>query len=184
MSKVVMRAEFVEGNIVVFNKEDARRLYALGYYGKPLGISKPKELNFDEPLVLDLIEALYLHDEGELTVYKNNKALSREELENLGKEYYSRFSELYIVYKDLRKRGFIVTPGIKFGSDFAVYKHGPGIDHAPFIVQVKTINDYIHATELVRAGRLATTVRKNFIIAIPDLMAEKVRYLVFSWVKF
>ncbi|MEM3905374.1 MAG: tRNA-intron lyase, partial [Nitrososphaerota archaeon] len=36
-----MRAEFVEGNIVIFNKEDARRLYALGYYGKPLGISKP-----------------------------------------------------------------------------------------------------------------------------------------------
>lgn len=180
----MVRAEFVEGNIVVFDREDARRLYALGYYGKPLGISKPKELNFDEPLVLDLIEALYLFDEGELTVYKDDRALSREELVSLGKEYYARFIELYMVYRDLRKRGFVVTSGIKFGSDFAVYKHGPGIDHAPFIVQVKTISDYIHATELVRAGRLATTVRKNFIIAIPDLVTGKVRYLVFSWIKF
>lgn len=180
----MIRAEFIEGNIVVFDREDAKRLYASGYYGKPLGVSKPKELNFDEPLILDLIEALYLFDEGELTVYRNDRALSREELESLGKEYYARFCELYMVYRDLRKRGFVVTSGIKFGSDFAVYKHGPGIDHAPFIVQVKTINDYIHATELVRSGRLATTVRKNFIIAIPDVMGGKVRYLVFSWVKF
>jgi tRNA-intron endonuclease len=181
---MMIEAEFIEGNIVVFDKEQARRLYSSGFYGKPLGISKPKELSFDEPLVLDLIEALHLFDEGELRVIKDGKELSRDELEKLGKEYYARFSELYTVYRDLRKRGFVVTSGIKFGSDFAVYKHGPGIDHAPFIVQVKTLNDEVHATELVRSGRLATTVRKNFIIAIPDTTSGKVRYLVFSWMKF
>ncbi len=180
---MVIEAEFVEGNIVVFDKDHARRLYASGFYGKPLGVSKPKELSFNEPLVLDLIEALYLFDEGELTIFKDGKELSRDELENLGKEYYAKFSELYMVYRDLRKRGFIVTSGIKFGSDFAVYKHGPGIDHAPFIVQVKTPNDEVQATELVRAGRLATTVRKSFIIAIPEPISMKVRYLVFSWMR-
>lgn len=179
----MVKAEYVEGNIVVFDRESARKLYTSGYYGKPLGVSKPKDLDFDEPLVLDLIEALFLFDEGELKVYMDKKELSRDELERLGKECYTRFDELYMVYRDLRKRGFIVTSGIKFGSDFAVYKHGPGIDHAPFIVQVKSIFDEIHATELVRAGRLATTVRKNFIIAIPEYTSGKVRYLVFSWTR-
>jgi len=35
----------------------------------------------------------------------------------------------------------------------------------------------------VRAGRLATTVRKQFILAIPEKNSEKIRYLVFSWFK-
>jgi tRNA splicing endonuclease len=37
--------------------------------------------------------------------------------------------------------------------------------------------------EVVRAGRLATTVRKQFIIAIPDTKQDEIRYLVFSWFK-
>jgi tRNA-intron endonuclease len=37
------------------------------------------------------------------------------------------------------------------------------------------------ATEIVKAGRLATTVRKRFIIAVPDLGKGKIRYLIFKW---
>ena len=42
-----------------------------------------------------------------------------------------------MVYRDLRESGLIVTPGIKFGCDFAVYKYGPGVEHAPYMVSVK-----------------------------------------------
>jgi tRNA splicing endonuclease len=35
----------------------------------------------------------------------------------------------------------------------------------------------------VKAGRLATTVRKRFIIAVPDLTTKKTRYLIFKWFK-
>ena len=62
-------------------------------------------------------------------------------------------------------------------------EHGPGIDHAPFIVSVETPSSLMGPFEVVRAGRLATTVRKQFIIAIPDSKAGKIRYLVFSWFK-
>jgi tRNA splicing endonuclease len=41
----------------------------------------------------------------------------------------------------------------------------------------------ISATEIVKAGRLATTVRKRFIIAVPDLVADKIRYFIFKWFK-
>jgi tRNA-intron endonuclease len=76
-----------------------------------------------------------------------------------------------------------VTPGIKFGCDFAVYKHGPGIEHAPYMVSVKKTKSEITATDVVKAGRLATTVRKRFIIATPDVKKEKIRYLKFKWFK-
>jgi tRNA-intron endonuclease len=77
----------------------------------------------------------------------------------------------------------IVTPGIKFGCDFAVYKYGPGVEHAPYMVSVKKAGSEISATEIVKAGRLATTVRKRFIIAVPDVAAEKTKYLIFKWFK-
>jgi len=76
-----------------------------------------------------------------------------------------------------------VTPGIKFGCDFAVYKYGPGVEHAPYMVSVKKVGSDISATEIVKAGRLATTVRKRFIIAVPDLEAKKPKYLIFKWFK-
>ena len=72
------------------------------------------------------------------------------------------------MYSLLKEAGYIVAPGIKFGTDFAVYEHGPGIDHAPFIIQVEKAGNEITAIDMVRSGRLATTVRKQFIIAVVD----------------
>jgi len=76
-----------------------------------------------------------------------------------------------------------VSPGIKFGTDFAVYERGPGIDHAPFIATVKTDKEKIGTFDIVRAGRLATTVRKQFVIASPNLRKKDVSYLNFQWFK-
>ena len=96
---------------------------------------------------------------------------------------YENFDAKYAVYRDLRGQQLIVTPGIKFGCDFAIYEQGPGVDHAPYMVSVRKASDEISATDVVNAGRLATTVRKRFILAIPDLEAEDIRYLIFKWFK-
>lgn len=176
-------AELVEDNIIVWNVEQGRRLFKLGYYGKPLGIPKPKSPDFDAPLILDLIEAVYLAEKGWLTVNQNGVQLKNEELIRYGSQNYEMFEAKYFVYKDLKERGFIVAPGIKFGSDFAVYKHGPGIDHAPFIVQVRLEADEVSAPDIVRSGRLATTVRKHFTVALPNLATKEVTYLTFQWWK-
>ncbi|NMJ87528.1 MAG: tRNA-intron lyase, partial [Thaumarchaeota archaeon] len=76
---------------------------------------------------------------------------------------------------------YVVTPGIKFGCDFAVYEHGPGIDHAPYLIQVVKPEDMITATAIILAGRLATTVRKQFILAISWLKEKKVEFVSFDW---
>ncbi len=181
MTGEVIRAELVQGNIIVWDVEKGRKLYRLGFYGKPLGVSKPKSAEFDAPLVLDIIEAVYLTEEGWLEVYEDGRRLSLEELIEHAEKIHENFREKYRVYRDLRERGFIVTPGIKFGSDFAVYRIGPGLEHAPFIVQVKLLRDSISALEVVRSGRLATTVRKYFTIAVAGLPSGKPAYILFEW---
>jgi tRNA-intron endonuclease len=171
---------YVEGSVVVLDTAMGRELYAMGYYGKPLGVPKPKGPDFEAPLVLDLIEARYLVENGLLEVYKEGQRLEPKELVGLGRQHYARYDELCAVYSDLKKRGFNVTSGIKFGSDFAAYVYGPGIDHAPFIVLVRREEDVLTASDVVRAGRLSRSVRKSFFIAVPDTSMGRVRYLALN----
>ena len=51
------------------------------------------------------------------------------------------------------------------------------------MVSVKDVDSEMSATEIVKAGRLATTVRKRFIIAVPNLEAGETKYLIFKWFK-
>jgi tRNA-intron endonuclease len=51
------------------------------------------------------------------------------------------------------------------------------------MVTVKKSGSDVTATEIVKNGRLATTVRKRFIIAIPDLASKETKYLMFKWFK-
>jgi tRNA-intron endonuclease len=183
MTKI--KVELIENFLVVWDSAEGSQLYKAGYYGKPLGIAKPKIPEFKVPLILDLMEGLYLAEENKITVHEAPKKqrVSLKTLKQKAKELYEEFDEKYAVYRDLRDSGMIVTPGIKFGCDFAVYKYGPGVEHAPYMVSVKKSGSSISATEIVKAGRLATTVRKRFIIAVPDVGAGKTKYLIFKWFK-
>lgn len=176
------RGRLFENRVVVWDIEESRRLFKDGYYGKPLGIPKPKDFEFDAPLILDLMEAYYLAIKKTLRVEdQSGKELGAKQLQEVCEASYGEFAEKFMVYRKLREQGYVVTPGIKFGSDFAVYEHGPGIDHAPYIVQVMVPESSITATSMVRSGRLATTVRKQFIIAIPDREKKTIEFLRYDW---
>jgi tRNA-intron endonuclease len=180
-----IKVELIENFLVVWNPAEGSHLYKTGFYGKPLGIPKPKIPEFKVPLLLDLMEGLYLAEKDKITIHEGSakRKVGLKKLRQKTKQLYEEFDEKYAVYRDLRDSGLIVTPGIKFGCDFAVYKYGPGVEHAPYMVSVKKAGSEISATEIVKAGRLATTVRKRFIIAVSDLDAEKPQYLIFKWFK-
>jgi len=181
MSKI--SAELIENFLVVWNPKEGTELYKMSFYGKPLGIPKPKTPEFKVPLILDLMEGLYLAEKKTITVREGikKKKVGLKALLKRAQALSEDFDLKYEVYCDLRNHGLVVTPGIKFGCDFAVYKHGPGMEHAPFMVSVKKTADEMTATEMVKTGRLATTVRKRFIIAVPT--EEKIEYFIFRWFK-
>jgi tRNA-intron endonuclease len=180
-----IKVELLENFLVVWDSAEGSQLYKNGYYGKPLGIAKPKIPEFNVPLILDLMEGVYLAEKDTITIFEGPQKtkVGLVKLKKKAKQLYGEFDEKYSVYQDLRESGLVVTPGIKFGCDFAVYKYGPGVEHAPYMVSVKTPHSDISATEIVKAGRLATTVRKRFIIAVPGLGKEKVNYIIFKWFK-
>ena len=63
-----MKSELIENRIIVWDIEDSRKLFSQGYYGKPIGIPKPKIEEIDAPLILDLIEGLYLLENKKLAL--------------------------------------------------------------------------------------------------------------------
>ena len=161
-----MKSELIENRIIVWNIEDSKKLFSEGYYGKPIGMPKPKIEEIDVPLILDLIEGYYLLEMKKITITKLKQKIKTDEMIEICKKEVHDFEKKYIVYKNFRDKGYIINPGIKFGCDFAVYEKGPGIDHAPFLIQVYNRNEPITSTGIVLAGRLATTVRKQFILEI------------------
>ena len=174
-----LKGELIENRIIVWDTANAKSLFVNGYYGKPIGITKPKPDEINVPLILDLIEGYYLLERSKIKIQHVKKNISQKEMLEICRREHHNFDKKYQVYKDFRDKGYIVNPGIKFGCDFAVYQKGPGIDHAPYLVQVYTSSDTISSTGVVLAGRLATTVRKQFILAIPK--GSKIDCLALDW---
>jgi tRNA-intron endonuclease len=179
-----IQAELIGERVIVWDVELGSQLYGAGFFGKPVGIRKPKENNFDRPLELSLIEAYYLLKNKKITVIdkKTKNKLSDKELKSKGIKVDPLFEEKIFIYEDIRKRGLIPRPGLKFGADFAVYQQGPGLDHSPYVITALPRGSELTAIELVRAGRLATSVKKKFVIAT-ILKSNQVRYFGFVWQK-
>jgi tRNA-intron endonuclease len=176
------RGVLVGKKVVVFDRLRARDLYFNeGFYGKFYTISKPKTPNVERELELSLLEALYLVEKGKLEVEDAGGAkVGSETLRQLGRETYENFDEVYAVYRDLREKGLIVKSGMKFGATFVVYRLGPGLEHAPFLVHVLPYDSKLDPIEIVRAGRLSHSVRKKFVVAYVD-HSGKTGYLEFKW---
>ena len=177
-----MKGEIIENRIIVWDIQESRDLFRNGYFGKPIGIPKPNPDEINVPLILDLMEGCYLLEISKIKIYRDKKKVSLDELIKICREEYHNFDKKYLVYKDFREKKYVVNPGIKFGCDFAVYNRGPGIDHAPYLIQVYNKSDSISSTGVVLAGRLASSVKKQFILAIPSGKSS-VDYLALDWWK-
>lgn len=180
--KKPIKATLIGTKILVFNHFHASLLYGYGrYFGIPVGIRKPKSHIFTRPLELTLFEALYLlkHNKIEVIAEIDENPLSEEFFYQFACDNYPSFSEKYNIYEDLRHKKYIPRPGQKFGADFIVYRKGPGIDHSSFCIQVLSNRSKITSADVVRSARLATSVKKKFILANPLTKS----YFSFKWHK-
>lgn len=94
-------------------------------------------------------------------------------------------SNKYIVYKDLYMRGFYMTSGTKFGSDYVVYQGDPLLYHGTFAINIVPSTDQnidwlkLDYTTVNTLQRLCNSVNKIplFAIIIEDSEANStIRY--------
>lgn len=122
-------------------------------------------------LVLDLKEALFLLKNEKLEVQDTEgKKVSEKELLHYAQKKESKFYPKFLVYSDLRKRGYVAKTGFKFGFDFRVYPKGkkPGQEHTQWVINVCTQDNRISMPELSRMVRLSGNIRTIALQAVVD----------------
>jgi tRNA-intron endonuclease, archaea type len=169
-----MDAELI-GELVIIKDKKAVALSEKSHYGK---------FNQDE-LQLSLMEAFYLQEKGKITILdkKNqDKAISLDEMRELiqDKDLIYR----YMVYRDLRNRGYIVKTGFKYGSEFRLYERGksPGDGHSDFVVKVVTENQDISVLDFSSYVRVAHGVNKKLLLAVVD-DEQDITYYNVEWTR-
>ncbi len=124
---------------------------------------------------LDAYETLFLMDKGKLKLRNTTKS----KVLKYAKERRQDFPQLYEVYSDWRNHGYVIKTGFKFGTHFRVYFPGarPVKDnnwiHSKHVLQVFPKESKLLISEWARAIRVAHSVRKTFILAIPGKARAK-----------
>ena len=121
-----------------------------------------------DTLNLSLMEACYLAEKGRLDIYEDDVECSIGYITDIIKE--QGVYGTYIVYRDLKDRGFVIKTGFKYGSDFRLYNRGraPGQGHSDYLVKVIFENYDIDALDFASYIRVAHGVYKKFLLAIVD----------------
>ena len=163
----MIEGELRENRVVVWDKNKFNELQESGF-GKSL----------EDRAELSLVESMYLIEKKKLKVRVEGKkrSMKKKIFYDYATEKEKNFHARFIVYSDLRERGFVVKTGFKFGCDFRVYgrgvkiKKGPKAPHEHTKWVVHAIPEEFNCSfpELSRAVRLAQNIRTEMIWAIVD----------------
>lgn len=166
--KEKIKSIFKENKISVSPPEDVEGLSLRGY-GVPEG----------EGLTLTFYEALYLLGNGDLEVEdgtKNEKMGFQDILkhfQNVDENAWVR----YLIYRDLRKRGYVVREGFGLGIDFRVYERGKyGEETAKYLIFGIQEGQPVSMEELARALRHVQSLKKKVVLAVLNRRGEIVYY--------
>ncbi|KAG1131805.1 hypothetical protein G6F37_006361 [Rhizopus arrhizus] len=90
------------------------------------------------------------------------------------------------VFRYFWSLNYHITSGYKFGGDYLLYPGDPMCFHSQFIVSVKKEKEAILPKEIVLMGRLATNVKKMFLLAGPREDGAKNEMMTYSveWAGF
>ena len=77
-----------------------------------------------EKLFLKQFETLYLLYAKKLILKKSKKEIDFDSFMNICLKHDSDILTKFLIYRDLRNRGYVVKDGFGFGSDFRVYERG------------------------------------------------------------
>ena len=92
---IVLKTELLENRLIVWNLDDSKKLFSQGYYGKPIGIPKPKLDEINVPLILDLIEGYYLMSKSKIQIYKNKKKITTKKMRDICQEQHHNFEKKF-----------------------------------------------------------------------------------------
>ena len=169
-SRAPMAGTLRDGAVIVDHPGEASTLHNKGSFGEPRS---------GGGVTLSLLEAIYLVESGRLEVAS---AEARLPLPGLFRHAHGRvpgFEVRYLVYRDLRQRGFVVKESAP-PMDFRVYPRGGGPKQTPSKWVVRAISErwVFDLDALTGDARRTASARKSLLLAVVDEESDITYYTV------
>ncbi|MGQ9469283.1 MAG: tRNA-intron lyase [Nitrososphaerales archaeon] len=167
----VLAGYLTDKGVIIDDKKAQEELKKRGY---------GEELN--GKLLLKDYEAIFLLYSNKLKVLKDGKEMSVNELVDFAISRDANAWTSFLIYRDLRDRGYVVREGFGFGVDFRVYDRGEyGSKSAKYVIcglnegtktPIKALNEIV--SQIERMG-------KEAVLAVIERRGEVIYYKVQGW---
>lgn len=177
--KIQLEGMIKEDKVFITDSRGFEEFYNSSYIG-----TIEQDSDNQNVLILDAIEVLLLIERHRLNLWeennKNNQLYDFEGLLTYFTKFDNRLWHKYIIYMDLRKRGYIVRMGYGNGIEFRVYKRGADFekDSAQFLIFPVFEGNPIELRDLDKISRVALSSRKDLIVATVDRLSKPIYYSV------
>jgi tRNA-intron endonuclease len=165
---------YIQGQIIFSSGTEAYSLYEKSNFGEP----------HEGSVQYSLVEAIYLLNKDKIEVFSNQKKITKQNFLEKCRKIDKKIDVKYIVFKDLRDKGYIVKSALKFGADFRVYDKGekPKDKHAKWIVFTEHESKPLTWHDFSAKNRVAHSTKKNLLLGIVDEEGD-ITYYEVNWIK-
>jgi tRNA-intron endonuclease len=166
--KIPIKTILKENKVFVRFKKDIEGFSSRGY-----GLSE------DKKFILTFCEALYLLGKKDIKINDetSKKKVSFKELLGKARSIEKGTWVRYLIYRDLRNRGYIVREGFGLGIDFRVYKRGEyNKSTANYLILGLREGQPIGIEDLVQVLKRVQILKKTLILAVLNRRGEIVYY--------
>ncbi|MBW6451336.1 MAG: tRNA-intron lyase [DPANN group archaeon] len=181
VENTIVTAELLENKVVIWNEKEWNPIFQEKYFGKIIEEEKIKYL------LLSLEETMILLEREHMVLMKAKKEIDIKTFYSIACKIDKEFAHKYIVYRDLRNRGYIVKSGFKFGTHFRVYDRGVNPykggskdlkEHTKFNVHAVPENYTSSYQEWSRYVRLSQNIRARALLAVVDEEGDATYYRI------
>lgn len=133
----------------------------------------------DARLFLESFEALFLLYSGRLTLLRGKQVLTFDSFLNMCRRSDPDILTRFLIYRDLRTRGYVAKDGFGFGADFRVYERGQfGQKGSKLLIFGLVEGQPEKMGKLQKKIREITQMGKEPIMAVLDRHGEIIYYKI------
>lgn len=157
---------FKKGSVVIRDKRSQDQLRTRGY-GELLGSN----------YILKPFEVLYLIHGKRLNISRKGQVMDFDSILRISLKSDKQILTKFLIYRDLRSRGYVAKEGFGFGADFRVYERGT-YEKKPAKYVVFGINEGTN-TKLSSFSKTIGDIRimgKDAIVAVVERRGEVIYY--------
>ena len=166
---VKIKGLLVEKGVKISENQKVDELSSKGY-----GVAE------NDGFLLTFYEALYLLDREQIEV--EDEKGGKVDFQGLLKRYKSVEKDAwskYLVYRDLRSRGYVVREGFGLGVDFRVYERGEyGKNTAKYLILSIQEGKPVTVEKLAHIMKQCQSLKKELVLAVTNRRGEIVYYSV------